>query len=208
MSARICAKCQSPVSPNEPAILAENTYFHLKHFTCDECNTELGTGPYKIFNGKFYCSNDYLLLFATLCDYCHAPIKDGGISFGSLSYHMHHFLCECCSQPLLLNKLKDHATLIAQLKATCVFSNKQIYHKGCFSTNSKPSNPLPANSSSIDQFCKVCKQRCNEDLYTVGNKTYHGECLACELSLIHISEPTRPLYISYAVFCLKKKKIK
>ena len=28
-----------------------------------------------------------------------------------------------------------------------------------------------------------------------------------ELSLIHISEPTRPLYISYAVFCLKKKRI-
>eukprot|EP00831_Metopus_contortus_P056132 TRINITY_DN47791_c0_g1_i1.p3 TRINITY_DN47791_c0_g1~~TRINITY_DN47791_c0_g1_i1.p3 ORF type:complete len:137 (+),score=39.35 TRINITY_DN47791_c0_g1_i1:221-631(+) len=26
-----------------------------------------------------------------------------------------------------------------------------------------------------------------------------------ELSLIHIYEPTRPLYISYAVFCLKKK---
>ncbi len=25
------------------------------------------------------------------------------------------------------------------------------------------------------------------------------------LSLIHISEPTRPLYISYAVFCLNKK---
>ena len=24
------------------------------------------------------------------------------------------------------------------------------------------------------------------------------------LSLIHISEPTRPLYIAYAVFCLKK----
>ena len=26
-----------------------------------------------------------------------------------------------------------------------------------------------------------------------------------KLSLIHISEPSRPLYISYAVFCLKKK---
>ena len=26
-----------------------------------------------------------------------------------------------------------------------------------------------------------------------------------QLSLIHISEPTRPLYISYAVLCLKKK---
>ena len=28
-----------------------------------------------------------------------------------------------------------------------------------------------------------------------------------ELSLIHISEPTRPEPISYAVFCLKKKKL-
>ncbi len=28
------------------------------------------------------------------------------------------------------------------------------------------------------------------------------------LSLIHISEPTRPRLISYAVFCLKKKKKK
>src|SRR5678816_3326092 len=28
----------------------------------------------------------------------------------------------------------------------------------------------------------------------------------CSLSLIHISEPTRLLSISYAVFCLKKKK--
>ena len=32
------------------------------------------------------------------------------------------------------------------------------------------------------------------------NKSYF------RLSLIHISEPTRPLYISYAVFCLKKNR--
>ena len=31
---------------------------------------------------------------------------------------------------------------------------------------------------------------------------------AADLSLIHISEPTRLLSISYAVFCLKKKKNK
>ena len=31
-------------------------------------------------------------------------------------------------------------------------------------------------------------------------------CLGLGLSLIHISEPTRPERISYAVFCLKKKK--
>ena len=31
-------------------------------------------------------------------------------------------------------------------------------------------------------------------------------CMGLILSLIHISEPTRLLSISYAVFCLKKKK--
>ena len=33
------------------------------------------------------------------------------------------------------------------------------------------------------------------------------ESMGYELSLIHISEPTRLLSISYAVFCLKKKKL-
>ncbi len=32
-----------------------------------------------------------------------------------------------------------------------------------------------------------------------------GDCIIHGLSLIHISEPTRLLSISYAVFCLKKK---
>eukprot|EP00831_Metopus_contortus_P028791 TRINITY_DN23825_c0_g1_i2.p2 TRINITY_DN23825_c0_g1~~TRINITY_DN23825_c0_g1_i2.p2 ORF type:complete len:146 (-),score=49.39 TRINITY_DN23825_c0_g1_i2:58-495(-) len=39
-------------------------------------------------------------------------------------------------------------------------------------------------------------------------KTDNDELSLEYLSLIHISEPTRPLYISYAVFCLKKKKKK
>ncbi len=33
-----------------------------------------------------------------------------------------------------------------------------------------------------------------------------GVAHALMLALLHISEPTRHLYISYAVFCLKKKK--
>eukprot|EP00658_Telonema_sp_P-2_P059303 TRINITY_DN48141_c0_g1_i1.p1 TRINITY_DN48141_c0_g1~~TRINITY_DN48141_c0_g1_i1.p1 ORF type:complete len:104 (-),score=12.06 TRINITY_DN48141_c0_g1_i1:4-315(-) len=41
--------------------------------------------------------------------------------------------------------------------------------------------------------------RCLENKREPGNMPY-------ELSLIHISEPTRLLSISYAVFCLKKKK--
>ena len=40
-------------------------------------------------------------------------------------------------------------------------------------------------------------------LWIVQQKIYRFNDL--ELSLIHISEPTRLLSISYAVFCLKKK---
>ena len=43
------------------------------------------------------------------------------------------------------------------------------------------------------------------DLKTGSIETIYTEC---DLSLIHISEPTRPERISYAVFCLKKKKQK
>src|SRR5660398_311148 len=38
--------------------------------------------------------------------------------------------------------------------------------------------------------------------------TIRGGSMALDLSLIHISEPTRLRRISYAVFCLKKKKKK
>ena len=42
----------------------------------------------------------------------------------------------------------------------------------------------------------------------VGHRKLHTIAFlgAAQLSLIHISEPTRLLSISYAVFCLKKKK--
>ena len=43
-------------------------------------------------------------------------------------------------------------------------------------------------------------------LQFVLNYEEGAENCTLHLSLIHISEPTRPLYISYAVFCLKKKK--
>ena len=45
-----------------------------------------------------------------------------------------------------------------------------------------------------------------EDMFARKQKLIPANMQALELSLIHISEPTRPERISYAVFCLKKKK--
>ena len=49
-------------------------------------------------------------------------------------------------------------------------------------------------------------QRIHEKMDELGIRSMGAYLrkMALDLSLIHISEPTRPLYISYAVFCLKK----
>eukprot|EP00831_Metopus_contortus_P054309 TRINITY_DN45692_c0_g1_i1.p1 TRINITY_DN45692_c0_g1~~TRINITY_DN45692_c0_g1_i1.p1 ORF type:complete len:128 (-),score=37.65 TRINITY_DN45692_c0_g1_i1:36-419(-) len=63
-----------------------------------------------------------------------------------------------------------------------------------------------ANNKQLREKIKILKAEIGsgeESLGIVRRQT--KEIKDQELSLIHISEPTRPLYISYAVFCLKKK---
>ena len=55
-------------------------------------------------------------------------------------------------------------------------------------------------ASRTKEKCDSLKERCEAYKKKVGSGTN------IELSLIHISEPTRQAEISYAVFCLKKKK--
>ena len=58
----------------------------------------------------------------------------------------------------------------------------------------------PANPNKIDRCGAGMKATINDPAHRTINRA------AKALSLIHISEPTRPERISYAVFCLKKKK--
>src|SRR5674536_374142 len=72
-----------------------------------------------------------------------------------------------------------------------------------------------------DDYLVAVRELCTErDIVLIVDEVQTGfartgKWFACEhanvvpdLSLIHISEPTRLLSISYAVFCLKKKKTK
>src|SRR5680860_1443242 len=67
------------------------------------------------------------------------------------------------------------------------------------------------NKPSLEFVLKVVKNFPDVNLYWLlnGKGTFPSETSEnVSLSLIHISEPTRRTPISYAVFCLKKKKKK
>src|SRR5665647_3717659 len=62
-------------------------------------------------------------------------------------------------------------------------------------------------SKQLDDYVLPRLQRIEAPLLAVvGGSTGAGKSTLVNLSLIHISEPTRRTPISYAVFCLKKKK--
>src|SRR5678809_1370043 len=64
-----------------------------------------------------------------------------------------------------------------------------------------PRSTLDRSSAASDVYKR-------QDLQPAGDTgVARMPCCPTDLSLIHISEPTRQAEISYAVFCLKKKKI-
>src|SRR5678815_4722385 len=63
---------------------------------------------------------------------------------------------------------------------------------------------LCSNMASLRTSVKECKKQGN--FWNPACVTPAAILGALSLTLIHISEPTRLLSISYAVFCLKKKK--
>eukprot|EP00658_Telonema_sp_P-2_P028458 TRINITY_DN21801_c0_g1_i2.p1 TRINITY_DN21801_c0_g1~~TRINITY_DN21801_c0_g1_i2.p1 ORF type:complete len:116 (-),score=24.89 TRINITY_DN21801_c0_g1_i2:55-402(-) len=85
----------------------------------------------------------------------------------------------------LMIRRPPRSTLSSSSAASDVYKRQQIHNYNTISKSNKQSSSFP---------------------HIIVHPLLSAFDLALVLSLIHISEPTRLLSISYAVFCLKKKK--
>eukprot|EP00658_Telonema_sp_P-2_P022716 TRINITY_DN19087_c0_g1_i1.p1 TRINITY_DN19087_c0_g1~~TRINITY_DN19087_c0_g1_i1.p1 ORF type:complete len:231 (+),score=65.62 TRINITY_DN19087_c0_g1_i1:462-1154(+) len=87
------------------------------------------------------------------------------------------------------------------------YTDKDLHQSDLAPALSDPS-PTASNTSEPEPSPSVGRKKTKSLLRKVMEKHRPSTALAKnkKLSLIHISEPTRLLSISYAVFCLKKKK--
>jgi len=51
-------------------------YYHPEHFTCHYCGKQLPADAFYEKDGKAYCVDDFLNLFAPKCKGCKKPITD------------------------------------------------------------------------------------------------------------------------------------
>ena len=70
----VCAACNKPILAK--VVNALGCQWHKEHFTCTQCDVELGSTTYYESNGRPYCEKDYHELYAPRCAYCNGPILE------------------------------------------------------------------------------------------------------------------------------------
>ncbi|KAH6590073.1 hypothetical protein BASA61_005366 [Batrachochytrium salamandrivorans] len=91
-----CGYCKEPIKDNR-VIEALGQTFHRAHFFCSHCGKTFGPeDTFQEYEGKAYCEEDFVMLFALKCSACHGSILEESIS--ALG-HKWHARCFTCSEP-------------------------------------------------------------------------------------------------------------
>lgn len=69
-----CEACGRAIVGQVVAALGKT--WHPEHFTCVQCQQELGDKNFFEREGLAYCEEDYHKLFSPKCNYCNKPIYD------------------------------------------------------------------------------------------------------------------------------------
>ncbi|OXA50003.1 Paxillin [Folsomia candida] len=91
-----CAGCGGPIK--DKYVFAMGKYFHPHHFTCSECGKQLKENEFMEKDGRIYCMDDFLNLFAPKCVACRKPIKEEYCLVAlEGDWHSNCFRCKDCN---------------------------------------------------------------------------------------------------------------
>ncbi|XP_074641566.1 paxillin-like isoform X2 [Tubulanus polymorphus] len=146
-----CAACNKPIVGQ--VITALGKIWHPEHFTCYQCQNELGTRNFFERDGLPFCETDYHTLFSPKCAYCNRPILDKCVSALDATWHPEHFVCAQCGRP---------------------FEDGDFHEK-----NGKPY----CRDDYFEMFapkCGGCIQPIMDNYISALNKQWHPECFICQ----------------------------
>ncbi|PVU92886.1 hypothetical protein BB561_003556 [Smittium simulii] len=104
---KLCTKCFMPIDSSLPEghensrIIASLKPYHLKCFTCSECNINISNGYSQIYSPDsdvplFYCKKHYYQKADLICDKCNEPLDGLYVTGLGKKYHPNHFTCAVC----------------------------------------------------------------------------------------------------------------
>ncbi|KAI1232669.1 Leupaxin, partial [Lamprotornis superbus] len=89
-----CAYCAGPI--REKVLTALEQTWHPEHFFCAHCGKVFGDEGFLERNGKPYCHQDFLAMFAPKCQGCERPVMDNYLSALQGVWHTECFVCTEC----------------------------------------------------------------------------------------------------------------
>lgn len=101
-----CAYCNGAILGK--CITALEKTWHPEHFFCTQCGKQFGEDGFHEKDGKPYCRDDYLEMFALKCAGCNRPITENYISAMNSQWHPGCFACRDCRQPFNGGSFFDH----------------------------------------------------------------------------------------------------
>ncbi|XP_046635981.1 paxillin-like isoform X2 [Daphnia pulicaria] len=90
-----CAYCNGPIL--DKCVTALDQTWHPDHFFCTQCGCQFGEDGFQEKDGKPYCKEDYLAMFALKCKGCSTAITEGYISALNGQWHPNCFVCRDCN---------------------------------------------------------------------------------------------------------------
>ncbi|XP_069713245.1 leupaxin isoform X2 [Phaenicophaeus curvirostris] len=89
-----CAYCAGPIY--EKVLTALDQTWHPEHFFCARCGKVFGDDGFHERNGKPYCRQDFLAMFAPKCRGCERPVMGDYLSALQGIWHTECFVCTEC----------------------------------------------------------------------------------------------------------------